>query len=80
MWVVGLRDTILHWDGSAWSKHPSGLRTNFYSIWGAPRDRCRGIRRLQRTPCKISSWRYKDLRIKRSGWGTNSELREKLDR
>ena len=38
-WAVGVWGTIIHWDGSAWTKFPSGTFQRLTAVWGhAPND------------------------------------------
>jgi len=38
VWALGGAGTILHWNGSAWSPVPSGVREILLGIWGAAAD------------------------------------------
>jgi len=35
IWAVGLRGTVLHYDGRAWTSMDAGVTTDFYAVWGA---------------------------------------------
>jgi hypothetical protein len=35
VWVVGGNGTVLHWDGSAWTRVTSGTSEALLSVWGS---------------------------------------------
>lgn len=35
IWAVGLRGTVLHYDGRMWTSIDAGVKTDFYAVWGA---------------------------------------------
>lgn len=35
VWTVGSSGTILHWDGTAWTPTPSGVKNTFFRVWGS---------------------------------------------
>jgi hypothetical protein len=45
-WVGGGSGALLHWDGSAWTPHPSVTRTALYSIWGTGGPDVRAVGQL----------------------------------
>ncbi|WP_146645043.1 hypothetical protein [Labilithrix luteola] len=39
VWAVGSGGTILHWDGTTWTRTPSGVKNTFFRVWGSgPND------------------------------------------
>lgn len=39
VWAAGSGGTIAHWDGSGWTKRPTGVKNTFHAIWGSrPND------------------------------------------